>query len=360
VQLKRKEAEKLGYEGHPYNALMDLHEDGLTTRDVDRIFSPLVTKLRRILDGIVSSKLFPCNHKLENVPYEEGAMRNVNQEVLRLLRMPDRTFRMDVSTHPFSIGMSLDDVRVTTMYEGRNFKETILPVIHECGHALYDLQVDHSLEYTPLAGGASDGVHESQSRFWENFVGRSRGFTTLLYPILKKHLQFISQYSEEDIYQYFNLVKPTPNRGEADEVTYNFHILVRYELEKKLIGGEVKVSEIPEIWDEMIEEYLGVRPKNTAEGVLQDVHWSWGHFGYFPTYSLGNVIAAMVYDRMRRDLNIQDAIMRGDMSPIKMWLKENIHKWGAMYSPKELQMKVLGNVYNPEYLVRYLEEKYQT
>ena len=358
VQLKRKEADKLGYEGHPYNALMDLFEEDLTIQDVDKVFSPLVSNLKRILGKIISSRSFPSSHKLEDVAYDEEAMKNVNQEVLRILGMPDKTFRMDVSTHPFTAGMSLDDVRITTRYEGKSFRETIFSVIHECGHALYDLQVDHSLEYTPLAGGPSLGIHESQSRFWENFVGRSREFTNLLYPILKKNLTFISQYSEDDIYKYFNLVGPSLIRVAADEVTYNFHIIVRYEVEKKLIGGEAKVSEIPAIWDDMMEEYVGVRPKNLAEGVLQDVHWSGGLIGYFPTYSLGNVIAGMVTNRMKRDLNVQDVIKRGDMDPIKVWLRENIHKWGSIYSPKDLQKKVLGDVYNPEYLVKYLEEKY--
>ena len=358
VQLKRKEADKLGYEGHPYNALMDIFEEDLTTRDVDRVFLRLVSNLKKILSKIASSKSFPSSHNLEDVTYDQEIMRHVNREVLKILGMPDKTFRMDVSTHPFTSGMSLDDVRITTRYEGKSFRETVFSVIHECGHALYDLQVDHSLEYTPLAGGPSLGIHESQSRFWENFVGRSREFTKLLYPILKKNLTFISDYSEEDIYKYFNLVRPSLIRVAADEVTYNFHIVVRYEVEKKLIGGEAKVSEIPEIWDDMMEEYVGVRPENLAEGVLQDVHWSGGMIGYFPTYSLGNVIAGMVSNRMQRDLNIPDVITRGDMTPIKMWLKENMHKWGSIYSPKELQKKIFGDVYNPEYLVKYLEEKY--
>jgi carboxypeptidase Taq len=223
---------------------------------------------------------------------------------------------------------------------------------------LYDLQVDDTLEYTPLAGGASLGVHESQSRFWENFVGRSKEFTKLLFPVLKKNLDFMEQYSEDDVYRYFNLVKPSPIRVEADEVTYNFHIVVRYEVEKKLIGGELSVAEIPAIWEDLMEKYVGVRPKNLAEGVLQDVHWSGGMMGYFPTYSLGNVIAGMVSNRMKRDLNLQDVIKNGDLGPIKMWLRDNIHRWGSTYSPKGLQKKVLGDVYNQEYLVKYLEEKY--
>jgi carboxypeptidase Taq len=338
--------------------LLNIYEEDLTTKDVDGVFLPLVPSLKKILTRIQSSGYFPSNHKLEEIGYEEEPMRRVNQEILRILGMPNKTFRMDVSTHPFTAGLSIDDVRITTRYEGKSFRDTIYSVIHECGHALYDLQVDDTLEYTPLAGGASLGVHESQSRFWENFVGRSKEFTKLLFPVLKKNLDFMEQYSEDDVYRYFNLVKPSPIRVEADEVTYNFHIVVRYEVEKKLIGGELSVAEIPAIWEDLMEKYVGVRPKNLAEGVLQDVHWSGGMMGYFPTYSLGNVIAGMVSNRMKRDLNLQDVIKNGDLGPIKMWLRDNIHRWGSTYSPKGLQKKVLGDVYNQEYLVKYLEEKY--
>jgi len=358
VALKRKEADKLGYEGHPYNALLDIYEEDLTTSDVDSVFVPLLPNLKRILSKVQSGGYFPSTHQLEDISYEEDAMKRVNNEILQILGMPDKTFRMDVSTHPFTSALSLDDVRITTRYEGKSFRDTIYSVIHESGHALYDLQMDHALEYTPLVGGTSYAMHESQSRFWENFVGRSREFTKLLYPVLRKKLDFMSQFSEEDVYKYFNLVRPSLIRVEADEITYNFHIVVRYELEKKLIGGEAAVSEVPVIWDDMMEQYLGVRPKNLAEGALQDVHWSEGLVGYFPTYSLGNVIAGMVYGRLRQDMNVQDTVRHQDMARIKTWLGEHIHRWGSTYSPKELQRRTFGEVYNSKHLVKYLEEKY--
>jgi carboxypeptidase Taq len=228
VDLTKQEAEKLGYEGHPYNALMNLFEEELTTNDVDRIFSPLVANLKEILKKVVSEGVFPSTHPLETVSYDEAAMRRVNVEVLKLLGMPENTFRMDVSTHPFTQSMSVEDVRVTTRYEGKDFKETVYSTIHESGHAIYELQVDPSLDYTPLARGTSQGVHESQSRFWENIIGRSREFTRLVYPILKTNLPFVSGYSENEIYRYFNAVKPSPIRVDADELTYNFHIVLRY------------------------------------------------------------------------------------------------------------------------------------
>jgi carboxypeptidase Taq len=189
VDLKKQEAEKLGYIGHPYNALMNLFEEELTTNDVDRVFSPLVPDLKRILNKVVSEGKFPNTHPLESVAYDEAAMRRVNLEALKLLAMPEKTFRMDVSTHPFTTCMSVEDVRITTRYEGKDFKESLFSTIHESGHAIYDLQVDPSLEYTPLSRGNSLGVHESQSRFWENFIGRSKEFTKLVYPTLKANLR---------------------------------------------------------------------------------------------------------------------------------------------------------------------------
>lgn len=360
VELKREEAEKLGYEGHPYNALLDRYEEGLTVKDVDKVFSALVPNLKRILSKVLAGGRYPTSHPLESLSYEEETMRRVNSEVLTLLGMPQKTFRLDVSIHPFTSNISLEDVRVTTRYEGKSFKDSLFGLIHECGHALYDLQVDPTLEYTPIGGAISLGVHESQSRFWENFIGRSREFTKLVYPILKRNLPFVSGYSEDEVYRYFNLVRPTPIRVEADELTYNFHIVLRYELEKKIVGGDVSVSELPSLWDDMMEEYVGVRPKSYAEGVLQDVHWSSesSGFGYFPTYSFGNVIGGMVFDQIRKDMDLEDAVRRGELEGIKGWLRDHLHRWGATYSPKELQMKVFGEVYNPEHLLSYLEHKY--
>jgi len=358
IELKKQEADKLGYVGHPYNALLDLYEEELTINDVDRIFSAFVPGLKKVLSKIMSEKTYLNSHPLESVEYEQQAMTRVNQETMRLLGMPEKTFRMDISTHPFTSSMSLEDVRVTTRYEGKSFRDSLYSTIHECGHAIYDLQVDPALEYTPLSRGASLGVHESQSRFWENFVGRSREFTKLVYPILKKNLQFVSGYSEEEIYKYFNVVRRSLIRVEADEVTYNFHIVVRYEMEKALIGGKVSVSDIPSLWNERMEKFLGVKPTNDAEGVLQDVHWSGGGMGYFPTYTLGNIIGGMIYDKIRKEVDLAKTIQRGEVAAIKSWLREHVHKYGATYSPKEYQTKIFGETYNPQHLLDYLEHKY--
>jgi len=359
-ELKRQEAEKLGYHGHPYNALLDRFEEDLTTDVVDGVFQPLASGVKDILTKVLSAAKFPSTHPLEETGYEEAAMRRVNEDTLKLLQMPERTFRMDVSTHPFTLAISTQDVRITTRYEGKDFKSSLYSTIHESGHATYDLQLAPSLTYTILARELSHAMHESQSRFWENFIGRSREFVKQIYPSLKANLPFAGRCNEDEVYRYFNSVKPSPIRVAADELTYNFHIMVRYELEKKLIGGEIQVDEAPSIWNDAVEKFVGIRPRNDAEGVLQDVHWSEGLIGYFATYSLGNVIAGMLYNRIQRDLDLKSAIAKGDMGRIKVWLRENLHKHGAIYSPKDLQNRVFGEAYNPQWLIKYLREKYLT
>ncbi len=357
TELKRKQAEHLDPSTHPYNALLDLSEEGLTTSDLDKIFGELIPQLKRILAKTLSEGVYPEKHPLEDVDYDVPAMKQVNQKLLSLLGMPMNRFRLDVSTHPFATRIAGDDVRVTTRYEPKNFKAPIFGLIHECGHALYELQVDHELDFTPIGGGVSSGIHESQSRFWENIVGRSRQFVSLSYPLLKRRLSFLSLYEEDQVYYYVNSVRPSLIRVEADELTYNFHIAMRYELEKKLLEGTINVPELPTVWDDMIENYIGKRPRNSAEGVLQDIHWSWGQYATFPSYSLGNVVAGMLWNILteKQLLPIQG---EESISPLKNWLAENLHKLGATYPPKELLTRVFGHGYEPSGLVSYLENKY--
>src|SRR5437867_1057377 len=244
TELKRKQAEHLDPSTHPYNALLDLSEEGLTNSDLDKIFGELIPELKRILAKTLSEGVFPEKHPLEDVDYDVPAMKQVNGKLLSLLGMPMYRFRLDVCTYPFSTRIASDDVRITTRYEPKNFKAPIFGLIHECGHALYELQVDRELDFTPIGGGVSSGIHESQSRFWENIVGRSRQFVSLAYPPLKRSLSFLSLYEEDQLYYYINSVRPSLIRVEADELTYNFHIAMRYELEKKLLRSEEHTSEL--------------------------------------------------------------------------------------------------------------------
>ena len=356
VELERVIADKLGYEGHPYNALLDLYEEGFTVNDADEVFNKLLPNLKSILDKIRSEGRYPDKHPLEDVAYDVNVMKAVNEELLKILEMPVGTrFRMDVSAHPFTIGMSVNDVRITTRYEGKDFRATMFSVIHESGHAMYELMIDPNLEMTPVGRGVSMGVHESQSRFWENVIGRSREFVHIIYPLLRERLPFLKDYGEEDVYKYFNIVRPSLIRVDADEVTYNFHIALRYEIEKGLIAGKLDVSDLPSLWDDFMDRYLGVRPKNDAEGVLQDIHWSQGSFGYFPTYTLGNVIAGMIYAKLPE---LRDKVAGRRFNEIKEFLRDKICRYGAIYPPKELLMRSFNDAYNPDYLLNYLREKY--
>jgi len=359
MDLARKAADYLGWDEHPYDALLDLYEEGLKTRDIDRILDPLEKELKRIVDKVLSGSKYPREHPLEKTRYNVEEMKKVNYEILKLLDYPLGTRgRLDVSPHPFTINMGVYDVRITTRYEGFDFKRSLLAVVHEYGHALYELQIDEKLAMTPLASGVSSGVHEGQSRFWENIIGRSREFVEIIYPILRENLSIVRDYSVEDIYYYFNTVRPSLIRTEADEVTYNLHIILRTRLEKLMLTGEVKADDLPELWNEYMEKLLGIKPKNYSEGILQDIHWSGGSIGYFPTYTLGNLIATQMKYHMRRDIDVYNAILNKDFKTIREWQKEKIHRWGSTYPPKELLKKAFNEEYETKYLIKHLEEKY--
>ncbi len=358
VDLQITVAEKMGYQKHPYNALMDMFEEGFTVRDADAVYARLIPESKRLVEKVMKAGVYPSRHPLESVKYQTAALERVNEAVVGLLKMPVDRFRMDVSTHPFTVQIARDDVRITTRYEGSDFKASVFSTVHESGHAIYGLGVDPKLAFTPIGDGASFGVHESQSRFWENVVGRSREFVKLLGPILRKDLPFVKGHDDEDLYRYFNTVRKSFIRVEADELTYNFHTALRYEVEKKVIAGEVKVAEVPSLWNDTFEDYLGMRPRNDAQGALQDVHWSGGSFGYFATYTLGNVIAAMIWHKMKDGAVIRDALEDGDILQLKEWLGTNIHRFGSTYAPKELQERVFGEAYNADRLLRYFNAKF--
>ncbi len=360
IEIKKQIAEKIGYEKHPYDALLDIFEEELTVADLDEVFGMLTSHMQKILKKLVDSGSPFCKElKLGKPKYDIQKVDELNREILSLLQYDVNRFRMDVSTHPFTQAMSLNDVRITTRYEGTDFKRSISSTIHEGGHALYHLQCDQSLSTTPVEGGYSLALHESQSRFWENMVGRSKPFVQLIAPLVRKQVSFANQATDEELYLYFNTVKPDFIRVDADEVTYNLHIAIRYEIEKKIIGDELTVSEIPGFWNDRMEELLGVRPTEDSQGVLQDTHWSSGLFGYFPTYTLGNLVSAIIGSKMRKDLkDYEENIRKGDFKPIREWLRLKIHQYGSVYAPKVLLNNIFNEGYNPDYFVRYIENKF--
>jgi carboxypeptidase Taq len=360
IEIKKQIAEKIGYEKHPYDALLDTFEEELTVDDLDTVFSVLTPRIQKILKKLVDSVSPFCKEiNLGKSKYDIQKVDELNHDILNLLQYDVERFRMDLSTHPFTETMGLNDVRITTRYEGTDFKKSISSTIHEAGHALYNLQCDQSLSVTPLEGGSSLALHESQSRFWENIVGRSLPFIQLIAPLIRKQVSFANRTTDDELYLYFNNVKADYIRVDADEVTYNLHIAIRYEIEKKIFGDELRVSEIPEFWNDRMEQLLGVRPTEDSQGVLQDTHWSSGLFGYFPTYTLGNLVSAMIASKLRKDLEgYEEEIKRGNFKPIKEWLRSKIHQHGSVYAPKVLLKNTFNEGYNPDYFVNYIESKY--
>ncbi len=360
IAIKKQIAEKIGYEKHPYDALLDSFEEELTVDELDNVFDALTPRLQKILKKLVDSgSPFRKESKLAKSKYDIPRVDELNHDILNLLQYDTKRFRMDVSTHPFTETMGLNDVRITTRYEGTDFKKSIFSTIHEAGHALYDLQCDQSLSVTPLAGGSSLALHESQSRFWENIVGRSLPFVQLIAPLIRNQVSFANQVTDDELYLYFNNVNADYIRVDADEVTYNLHIALRYEIEKKIFGDDLSISEIPEFWNDRMEQLLGVRPTKDSQGVLQDTHWSSGLFGYFPTYTLGNLVSAIIASKMRKDMeDYEEEIRRGNFEPIREWLRLKIHQYGSVYAPKVLLNKSLNEGYNPDYFVTYIETKY--
>ena len=360
INLSRRAADYLGYENEPYDALLDMFEEGTTTKDVENMFSVLEKRLKPILDKILSDGKVLKAHPLEGETYKKEDMERVNLWILEKFGSPLGTrSRIDVSPHPFTTQFGIKDVRITTRYEGSDFRRTILSTVHEFGHSLYELQQDERFMFTPIAGGVSLGVHESQSRFWENIIGRSMEFVNLLYPVLKQNLKFMDKYSPEDVYLYFNMVRPDLIRTEADMITYNFHIMLRFKLERMMLNEGIKAKDLPELWTEGMEELLGVKPKTYNEGILQDIHWAHGTIGYFPTYSIGTLLSAQIAYNLRKDIpDFESLVEKGEFKPIKDWLREKIHRYGSIYPPKELIKRSLGEELNPEYFIKYVEKKY--
>lgn len=363
VELAIKKAEYLGYSKHPYDALLDLYEEGWRSEEVEEFFEEIYQPLKTILNRVISGKNYQPTHPLEKAPYKQKKAEELNCSILDKLGMDWQRFRMDVSAHPFTESISADDVRITTWYHQKDFARTITATVHEAGHALYELQIDSRLATTPLGGGVSLGIHESQSRFWENFVARNRVFLGLFLPkfaqLSPEIEKFIKKEGVGGIYRYFNLVRPGLIRVEADELTYHFHIKLRFELEKGLIERKIKVEQLPELWREKMGEYLGVKPKTDKEGVLQDIHWSMGAFGYFPTYSLGTFISGMIKERLEKELGeMEELIAQDGLIKIKRWLGERVHRFGSLYSPKKLLGVVVGKPFTPKPLLNYLRKKF--
>jgi carboxypeptidase Taq len=359
VALKRREAELVGYKKTPYDALLDVYEPYATTGEIDAVLTdlrnflvPFLAKIRASRAG-VSAAPIAGNYDVEK-------QKAFCALIVRQIGFDFEAGRLDVSAHPFSTGFHPRDVRITTRYNPKEVGESISGAIHEAGHAMYEQGLPAERFGTPLGEAVSLGIHESQSRMWENMVGRSLPFWTYFYPLLQKEFPApLVAVSLDVFYRAMNVVRPSLIRVEADEVTYNLHVILRFEIERALIEGSLGVADLPRIWNAKMKELLGVDVPDDGVGVLQDVHWSGGAIGYFPTYSLGNLYSAQFFAAARRDLPDMDAQMaRGEFGGLLGWLREKIHVHGRFYSAQELVQRATGEKLNIRHYADYISKKY--
>jgi carboxypeptidase Taq len=359
VDMKNEFIEYWGYQDNKYDTLLDQYEPGVTVSQLDSIFGNLRQETVQLVQAIGASKK---NVNVEPLtrPFEKNKQRDFSRILLEKLGYDFAAGRLDETVHPFQTTLNLYDARVTTMYALNDVRSSIFSTIHEAGHALYEQGVSPDLIGTVVCGGASMGIHESQSRFFENMIGRSSEFWQANYGELQRVFPGqLADFSLDDFYRAVNDVRPSLIRIEADEVTYNLHIMIRYEIEKGLINQDIKVADLPGIWREKMQDYLGVTPPDDAHGVLQDVHWSGGDFGYFPSYSLGNIYAAQFRNTLAKEIpNYMEDVRDGNLQVIKSWFNEKIHKHGRMLTPGELVKGVTGEDIDSKYLVQYFHEKF--
>ncbi len=367
IVLSRQLADAIGYAEHPYDALMYRYEPGMTASRLRTIFESLKQGLSPILKRAVEQS--EPRADFFDRDYPEELQRAFALEVAQSFGYDLSRGRLDRSAHPFEISFTRNDVRITTRYNPRNMPMALFGVMHETGHALYEQGVDPALSRSALTtdlldlyavGGVSYGTHESQSRLWENLVGRSRVFWQRHFARLREF--FPAQLADVDVetfYRAINRVRPSLIRTEADEVTYNFHIMLRVEIEMALLDGELAVQDLPKVWQVKMQEYLGVTPPDDTRGALQDIHWSTGLFGSFPTYTIGNIMSAQFFAAARREVPaLDDALSRGDYAPLCGWLTSNVYRHGRAYGPEELLMRSTGTGLNVEPYLAYIRTKY--
>lgn len=359
LDLTRQAAEYLGYEDRAYDALLDQYEPGMKTAEVEKVFNELRPGLVDLVKTLAAAPVI--DDSVLRRDYTEEGQRAFSDFVIRKLGFDFERGRLDTAVHPFCTSFSRGDVRITTRYDKNWLPCALMGSIHETGHALYEQGFDPKDDDTPLSDSASLGFHESQSRLWENIVGRSRAFWNVYLPDLKK--TFPGVLDDVDVatfYRALNKVEPSLIRVEADEVTYNLHIMLRFELEKALVDGSLAVKDVPEAWNEKMRDYLGVTPPNDAEGCLQDVHWSGASFGYFPTYALGTLLSAQLYERALKDNpTIATDLEKGEFGSLLSWLREKVHRPGRRYLPAELVERVCGEPPQSRSYLNYLNTKFK-
>ncbi len=359
LDLERQYTDYIRLPGPPYNSLLDDYEEGMTTDTLTREFHTLRPKLAEILDHITATKRYHTQTPLTR-PIPLTHQQALSAHLLKTMALPPDETRLDVSTHPFTTTLGDQDVRITTNYERDSPLFAFFSTMHEAGHALYELGLPKGpYQDTVISDAPSLGIHESQSRFWENMIGRNKHFWTYFYPHLQRTTPTFQHLSLDAWYHDINLVRPSLIRIEADELTYCLHVILRYELELDLIDNKLTVNELPQAWNQKMQHYLGITPTTDTDGVLQDMHWSGGDFGYFPTYAIGSIYAAQLYDAIARDLpTLDDDLTHGRLAPILNWLREHVHQYGRLDTADEIIKRATGHGLDSQVYVNYLKNKY--
>ena len=358
VKLKREECTILGYKEHPYDALLDQYEPEIKTSDLTMLFSDVRIQLVDFVKKIAEKPQIKGDFMFQY--FDKDTQWKFGLDLLKQMGYDLEAGRQDISSHPFTINFNSHDVRVTTRVNENNLHEMIWSCIHEGGHALYEQGLDFNDYGLPSAEAISLGIHESQSRLWENNIGRSFGYWKQNFPLIQSYFpEQLKNVTVADFYKAMNLVEPSLIRTSADELTYHFHILIRFEIEKALIEGGIEVSDLPAQWNKKYKEYLGIDVPNDSHGVLQDIHWSHGSFGYFPTYSLGSFYAAQFLKQAKNEIpTLESEIENGNMKPLLDWLRIKVHGHGKYYSAEELCIMICGEKINFSHFMEYVKVKY--
>lgn len=360
IELKRQEADLIGYQDHPYSALMNEYDKGLNVQFADNLFSTLIPALSLTLGKIKNKPEIPNDFLHKN--YDKNVQWKFGIDLLKFMHFDFEAGRQDISEHPFTTNFNSKDVRVTTRIDENDLANMTWSCIHEGGHALYEQGLPLEQYGLPLGEYCSLSIHESQSRLWENCIGRSLPFWEFQYPLLQKIFPTqLNDISVDLFYRGINKVIPSLIRTEADELTYHFHVMIRYEIEKKLIEGSIQAKDIPAIWNEYYEKNLGLTVPDDRKGCLQDVHWSHGSFGYFATYSIGSLYSAQIWNSIKTEnTQVEKQLREGNSYPVFEWLTKNIFPYGRYYNSSELCKQATGEILNTEYFIKYIIDKYNS
>lgn len=341
-----------------YDILLNDFEPGFLSEQLNQFFQQLKEEIVPLLHKIQNSS-YTIDHSFNNQSYDIEKQKTFNRWLGKYIGFDFDKGVMKESEHPFTTNFHNKDVRITTHYYENNLESAIFSTIHESGHAIYEMNIADEITMTLIGTGASMGMHESQSRFYENMIGRSSQFWKTIYPKLQETFEKqLHDISFDQFIESINRVQASLIRTETDELTYALHIMVRYELEKKMIEDDIDFQKLPELWNELYQEYLGVTPHNDSEGILQDIHWAGGDFGYFPSYAIGSAVAAQIYAYMQKHTPIDTWVEEGDFQALKDYLKEHIHQYGAIYNTNELLLQLTNEKFNPQYYIDYLKNKY--